>query len=75
MEQLSFFSSSYIENIPYSHKTAPICPGKPNNDVSIQPNGQVLYRGKIGWFSRYEVALEYGYKGCRYENTGQPADS
>ncbi|MGV2830622.1 hypothetical protein [Myxosarcina sp. GI1(2024)] len=31
-------------------------------NVHIQPDGRVLYRCSIGWFSVKEVAKEFGYK-------------
>ena len=39
----------------------PLKAGKPHRDISVQPNGQVLYRGKIGWFSVKSLAIENGY--------------
>ena len=36
-------------------------PGKPAPNLSVQPDGTILYKGKIGWFTRKEVAIEFGY--------------
>lgn len=62
--QLSLFDIKPVE-------VSPIKPGKPHRDVSIQPNGDVLYKINFGWMSGYELAVEYGYKGNRYNSAGE----
>ena len=61
MDQLNLFD--YANSImSQSIKKRRLKPGKPHRDVSIQPNGDILYKGNIGWFrNNKELAMEWGY--------------
>jgi hypothetical protein len=57
MKQLNLFTDVQSVSNPPEIKTG----YKPHRDISVQPNGTVLYRCRLGWGSNKDVAIQFGY--------------